>query len=203
MAHTDFSGHMVAHLLLGMLSPLLMVLAAPVTLLLRALPVHLARNCSKWLRSKPIHFVTNPFVASLLNVGGLWILYMTDLFIMMHTNSFFYLFIHIHILLAGYVFTASMINIDPSPIRSSYLLRSIILIVALAAHGILAKVIYAFPPNGVDRLQAEIGAKLMFYGGDIIEAVIILMLCYQWYRQARPRVQNDIIYTNDSQFNNL
>ncbi|GAE29873.1 cytochrome c oxidase assembly protein [Halalkalibacter hemicellulosilyticus] len=186
-AHIDFRGHMVAHLLLGMLVPLLMVVAAPVTLLFRALPVIYARRIAKWLQMKPIHFMMNPVVASLLNIGGLWLLYGTDLFMMMHMNSVLYMVIHIHIFLAGYVFTASMLHIDPSSQRTSYLFRSITLVVALAAHGILAKIIFAFPPNGVDRIQAEEGAMLMYYGGDLIDAVIIFILCYQWYRHARPR----------------
>ncbi|NUP62603.1 MAG: cytochrome c oxidase assembly protein, partial [Nonomuraea sp.] len=38
LATTDFRGHMLQHLLLGMLAPLALVLGAPVTLLLRALP---------------------------------------------------------------------------------------------------------------------------------------------------------------------
>ncbi|MCK0472903.1 cytochrome c oxidase assembly protein [Halalkalibacter sp. APA_J-10(15)] len=186
-AHVDFKGHMVAHLLLGMLAPLLMVLAAPITLLLRTLPVTNARILAKWLKIKPIHFMMNPIVASLINIGGLWLLYNTELFMLMHHNSVIYMIIHVHIFLAGYVFTASMLQIEPSPQRTSYLFRSITLIVALAAHGILAKVIYVFPPKGVDRILAEKGAMLMYYGGDLIDAVIIFILCYQWYRHSRPR----------------
>jgi putative membrane protein len=34
-SHTDFAAHVLGHLMLGMLSPLLLVLAAPVTLALR------------------------------------------------------------------------------------------------------------------------------------------------------------------------
>src|SRR5690606_20120906 len=43
-AHHSFTAHMLGHLVLGMLAPLLMVLAAPVTLALRALPVTVARG---------------------------------------------------------------------------------------------------------------------------------------------------------------
>ena len=45
-ADTSYVAHMVAHVLLGMLAPLLLVLAAPVTLLLRTLPVSTARQLS-------------------------------------------------------------------------------------------------------------------------------------------------------------
>src|SRR4051794_22848102 len=46
-SHQDFTMHMVGHLLLGMLAPLLMALAAPMTLILRTLTIPLARNLSR------------------------------------------------------------------------------------------------------------------------------------------------------------
>ena len=52
-AHTSFTAHMVTHLLLGMLAPLLLALGAPITLLLRALPVAAARRVSHVLASGP------------------------------------------------------------------------------------------------------------------------------------------------------
>ena len=52
-ADTGFVAHMVTHLLLGMLAPLLLVLAAPVTLLLRTLPLAAARRVSRVLTSRP------------------------------------------------------------------------------------------------------------------------------------------------------
>jgi putative membrane protein len=38
-AHSDFRAHVLGHVLLGMLAPLLLVLAAPATLALRGLPL--------------------------------------------------------------------------------------------------------------------------------------------------------------------
>ena len=43
-AHIDFTVHMLGHLLLGMLVPIFMVLAAPTTLFLRTLNVKTARR---------------------------------------------------------------------------------------------------------------------------------------------------------------
>ncbi|SER57404.1 cytochrome c oxidase assembly protein [Salipaludibacillus aurantiacus] len=186
-AHANFTVHMLGHLLLGMLAPLLMVLAAPVTLLLRAMPVKWGRRLTKVLKSLPARIVTDPAVASLLNIGGLWILYTTELYAAMHDDVLLHLFIHMHVFLAGYVFTASMISIDPMPHRTAYLYRAIVLVLALAGHQILSKFIYANPPAGVPRAEAEAGGQLMFYGGDAVDVFIIFMLCLQWYRAARPR----------------
>ncbi|WP_077624502.1 cytochrome c oxidase assembly protein [Sediminibacillus massiliensis] len=186
-AMSDFESHMLGHLLLGMLGPLLLVLAAPVTLLLRALPVKSARNVANCLKSRPVQFMGHPVTVSILNIGGLWLLYTTQLYSMMQHHLWLHLIIHFHVFAAGYLFTAAFIYIDPIPHRYSHLYRAVVFVFALAGHGILSKYIYASPPEGVLKPEAESGAMIMYYGGDLIDACIIFFLCYQWYRAARPR----------------
>lgn len=187
-AHTSFTGHMVGHLLLGMLAPLLMVLAAPITLLLRALPASGARRVTRILRWPVVRFLTHPVTAAVLNAGGLWLLYTTDLFHLMHASPAVYGLIHLHIFLAGYVFTASLVGVDPDPHRASLGLRSVVLIVFIAAHQILAKWLYAYPPAMVGAPDARVGAQVMFYGGDVVDVTIIVLLWAGWYRSAGSRV---------------
>lgn len=187
-AHNHFVWHMLGHLLLGMLAPLLIVLSAPMTLLLRTLNVVYARRLSKIMKSKTVGFISNPFVASILNIGGLWALYTSYLFEEMHHTIFLHLFIHLHIFLAGYLFTASIITIDPTPHRYSFLYRSIVFVVALAGHDILSKFIFAHPPINVPITEAQNGAMLMYYGGDAIDIVLISIMCYQWFKSAQPRL---------------
>ncbi|MFJ5770508.1 cytochrome c oxidase assembly protein [Psychrobacillus sp. NPDC093180] len=188
-SHEDFSAHMIGHLLLGMLAPLLMALGAPMTLILRTLPVHSARRLSYILSSGPISILHNPIFTALVNVGALWLLYTTELFPMMHENVVLYAFIHIHIFLAGYLFTISIIYIDPTPQRKSFIYRSVVLLMALAAHSILSKYLYAHPPDGISTAQAELGGMIMYYGGDTIEVGLVCILCYQWYRSTRSKVK--------------
>ncbi|MDN3019119.1 cytochrome c oxidase assembly protein [Paenibacillus sp. BSR1-1] len=185
-AHIDFSAHMLGHLLLGMAAPLLIVLSAPMTLVMRNLHVKRARQLSKFLKSYPIRILSDPIFASLFNVGGLWILYTTDLYSAMHHNIVLYFFIHVHVFLAGYLFTAAFISIDPTPHRTNFIYRTIVLFFSFANHGILSKYIYAHPPLGVAKAQAEMGSMLMYYGGDVIDIVLIYILCLQWYRFKRP-----------------
>ncbi|WP_338470725.1 cytochrome c oxidase assembly protein [Niallia sp. XMNu-256] len=187
LAHSNFTIHMIAHLLLGMLGPLLVAFGKPVTLLLRTLPVSYARRLIVFLRKRPLTSVTHPIVASLLNIGGLWVLYTTPLFDLMHMNPLLYSLIHIHVFLAGYVFTISMIEIEPLAHRFSFGYRAVVMVLSLAGHGILSKWIYAHPPVGVAARDAEVGAMIMYYGGDAVDLILVIVLCYQWYRAARPR----------------
>lgn len=85
-AHSSFTAHMLGHLLLGMIAPLMLVHSAPVTLALRALPVQAARVLSRVLRSPGARVLTHPVVAGMLNAGGLWLIYATDLFQVMHVS---------------------------------------------------------------------------------------------------------------------
>ncbi|MGY3717711.1 cytochrome c oxidase assembly protein [Sutcliffiella cohnii] len=187
ISHINFTFHMLIHLLLGMLSPLLIALSSPMTLLFRVLPVHQSRKLTRLLRTIPFQIIVHPIITTLLNIGGLWILYTTKLFEWMHGNPFIYIAIHFHVFLAGYVFVISIIYVEPVFHRYSFIFRTSIFIVALAAHGILTKIIYSKPPIGVPLYEAERGAQLMYYGGDIIEAVVIIILFAQWYKACRPK----------------
>ena len=79
--HMDFTAHMLGHLLLGMLAPILIVLAAPMTLVLRTLNVRTARRLSSLLKSWPVRILRDPIVATLLNLSSLWIFILRTYFL--------------------------------------------------------------------------------------------------------------------------
>ncbi|OSP07510.1 cytochrome c oxidase assembly protein [Microbacterium sp. LEMMJ01] len=156
-------------------------------LALRALPVAEARVLSRVLRSAPIRVLTHPVVAGTLNIGAVWLLYATPLFPLMHASPWLHAAVHLHVLLTGYLFTASILGLDPDPHRASVTVRASVLIVFIAAHSILAKWLWAHPPVGVDPGDARIGAELMFYAADAVDVLLIVLLLRQWYVATRPR----------------
>lgn len=182
--HDSFPAHMLGHLLIGMVAPLALVAGAPVTLALRSLDPRQARRLSRALRSTPLRAVSSPVIAGLINVASLWLLYTTPLVEWMFSSPLLHVLVNIHFLLAGYLFTASLIGPDPNPHRAGFPMRAIVLVSALASHGILAKYLYAHPPVGVSLAEAQSGSMLMYYGGDVADAVLIGILCLQWYRAA-------------------
>jgi putative membrane protein len=187
VSQESFPAHMVGHLLSGMLAPLLLVLAAPITLALRTLDVVPARRLSALLRTRVVRFFVHPLTATVLNVGSLWLLYTTELYPAMHGNPLLMLVVHAHVFVAGYLLTASMISVDPVGHPPGYLYRAIVLILGLAGHDILAKYLYAHPPIGVPVEQAETGSMIMYYGGDAIDLVVIVVLCSQWFAATKER----------------
>lgn len=191
-SHENFTAHMVGHLFLGMLAPLFLAQAAPMTLLMRSLGIGHARKLSRVLKSFPVSIYCHPMVASILNIGGLWLLYTTELYSTMQHNALLHLVVHLHVFLAGYLYTVSIIYTDPIPHRHSFIFRAIVLILSLAAHSVLSKYIYAYPPVGVPIDQAQAGGMIMYYGGDIIEISLIFLFCLQWYKAARPRTSVEL-----------
>ena len=185
----DFRMHMLAHLLLGMLAPLLLVVAMPITVALRAVPPSIGRAIVRDLRARPLRFLAHPITAAMLDMGGLWALYTTGLSAAMHRHAWLDLGIHLHILIAGYLFTAAMISRDPISHRPSRLCRVVTLVLALAAHAILAKYLYRHPPAGVPREQAQSASLLMYYGGDAVDAALIILFCRQWFVAGQRRTE--------------
>ncbi len=187
-AHHSFGLHMVGHLLLGMIAPLLMSLAAPVTLALQVLPVASGRRLATVLRSRVVRVLTEPVVTAALSVGGLWLLYTTSLYATMADSAGIHVAVHVHVFVAGYLFTVAMVGTDPAPHRRPPLHRALVWVVAVAAHDILAKRLYAGGVVGVGRAQAETGAMIMYYGGDAVSLVVLVILAVRTYRASGRRL---------------
>jgi putative membrane protein len=181
-AHDSFVAHMTAHLLAGMLAPLLLVVAAPVTLALRGLAPTPARRVSRLLRSIPARVVAHPITAAALSTGGLWAIYRSPILPAMQASPLVHVLVHGHLLLAGYLFTAAVIGVDPRPHPVPRPFVAAVLVLSMAAHGILAKHLYADPPAGFAVGDVREGAQLMYYAGAWLEAVVIVIFCAQWYR---------------------
>lgn len=107
-------------------------------------------------------------------------LYTTGLYGAIHQYMFLSIIIHVHVFFVGYLFTASIVYFDPVSHRFSYKYRASILILAFTGHSILSKMIYASPPPGVPLEQAHTGSLIMYYGGDAIELLLVVIFCYQW-----------------------
>ncbi|WP_104204968.1 cytochrome c oxidase assembly protein [Billgrantia saliphila] len=190
-AHHDLRGHMAQHLAIGMLAPLAWVLAAPVTLALKTLPTGAARHLVAVLQSPPLRAVSHPITALLLNVGGMYLLYLTPLFAATQQGSTLHAWMHLHFLLAGYLFCwAILAGPDSAPHGHGLRLRLGVLFVSMAAHAILGKLMYGYLwPRGtghdVEEIQAA--AMLMYYGGDLAEALLAIALMVMWWRLPRQR----------------
>ena len=191
LAHHDLRYHMAQHLLAGMLAPLGLALAAPMTLALRTLPVPAARRVTGVLRSRPLRGLAHPATALVLNVGGMYALYATPLYAATLASPTLHHLVHLHFLAAGYLFTwAVLAGPDPAPHAPGFSTRLAVLFAAIAAHAVLGKLMYArlWPrgtPHGPEEIRAA--AQVMYYGGDLAEVLLAVALFAGWYRRRRRR----------------
>jgi putative copper resistance protein D len=138
--HVLFSAHMVQHMILAMVVPLFLVLAAPVTLLVRAVPARKdgSRGPREWVlvlvHSAFGRFMANPVVAAVLFAGGMIVFYFTPLFELALTTYAGHLWMVAHFTLVGYLFANALVGVDPGPSRPGYPLRLVLLFATMAFH---------------------------------------------------------------------
>ncbi|MEU1349143.1 cytochrome c oxidase assembly protein [Streptomyces sp. NPDC005786] len=196
-----FSVHMVQHMVISMLSPILLLLGAPVTLALRALPV--AARGSKGprelllmlLHSRYMKIITHPVFTIPLFIASLYALYFTPLFDFLMGSTAGHLAMMVHFLAVGLVFFWPIMGIDPGPHRPGYLMRMLELFAGMPFHaffGIALMMasqpmvkVYENPSAslGIDALSDQNAAGGIAWAFSEIPSVLVLVaLVFQWYR---------------------
>ncbi|WP_235576833.1 cytochrome c oxidase assembly protein, partial [Rathayibacter sp. Leaf296] len=128
-----FSAHMLSHMVLTMAVPLLLVPAAPVTLIARAVIRRTdgSRGPREWVllavHSRFGTIVSHPIVAAVLFVGSLWAFYYSPLFRWATTDHIGHEWMIVHFLITGYLFVSVLIGVDPSSHQVPYPMRLLLL----------------------------------------------------------------------------
>ncbi|MEU1946267.1 cytochrome c oxidase assembly protein [Streptomyces sp. NPDC059474] len=203
-----FSVHMVQHMIISMVSPILLLLGAPVTLTLRALPA--AGRGRKGprellvalLHSRYMRIISHPAFTIPLFIASLYALYFTPLFDFLMESKAGHIAMMVHFLAVGLVFFWPIMGVDPGPHRPGYVMRMLELFAGMPFHaffGIALMMasepmvgVYEHPPArlGIDALSDQTWAGGIAWAFSEIPSVIVLVaLVYQWYkseqRQAR------------------
>jgi len=140
-SHVSFSFHMVAHMSLATLAPIGIALGAPITLALRTLPIGRREGergvrgfALALLHSRYSRFFTNPIVAMLVFDGSMFALYFTDLFSWLMNYHFGHFFMEMHFFIAGFLFFAAIIGMDPIPNKLPFIARIVVILGAMSIH---------------------------------------------------------------------
>jgi putative membrane protein len=178
-----FPVHVGQHLLLGMTGPAFRALSAPVTIALRTLPRG-PRRMLRLLHSRPAVVLSAPATAVLLDIGGLYALYLTSLYSAAERNDLVHAAVHLHMLLGGCLLSWAIIGVDPIRRRPGTTVRLAVLIIGAAGHETLAKLMYAHnrPAGGGSITGRHVGAELMYYGGTVIDLALAIIVMTQWYQ---------------------
>ncbi|MGN6129587.1 MAG: cytochrome c oxidase assembly protein [Nocardioidaceae bacterium] len=138
-----FSAHMAQHMMLNMYTPILLVLGAPVTLALRALPAAgrgaaVRRTLVRILHSRVLAFLSSMPVAIFLFLVSLFGLYFTPLFSLLMSSEWGHVGMQVHFLITGYLFFWTIIGPDPGPRRPPPLARLVVILPVGAMHALFA-----------------------------------------------------------------
>jgi putative copper resistance protein D len=204
-----FSAHMVMHMVVAMIVPLLLVPAAPLTLALRALP---SRPDKTWgprelilqvVHSRYLGALANPVVAAALFFFSLAIFYFSPLFELALRTHTGHVAMMVHFLLSGYLFVWVLIGIDPGPQRWSPLLLIVILFATMAFHAFFGVVMTSgtellaadfFPrldlPWGPDPLADQQRAGAIAWGvGEAPTLALAMLVAVAWVRSDRAEAR--------------
>ncbi|MGW1503128.1 cytochrome c oxidase assembly protein [Streptomyces mirabilis] len=204
-----FSVHMVQHMVISMLSPILILLGAPITLALRALPVAATRGNKgprelllMFLHSRYMRIITHPAFTIPLFIASLYALYFSPIFDFLMGSKTGHIAMMCHFLAVGLVFFWPIMGVDPGPHRPGYLMRMLELFAGMPFHAFFGIALmmasgpmvetYKNPPAslGIDALSDQSAAGGIAWAFSEIPSVLVLIaLLFQWYasekRQAR------------------
>ena len=207
-----FSVHMVAHMLLSMAVPLLLVLSAPVTMASRAITGRKdgSRGVREWIllvvHSRYLAVLGHPVVAAVIFAISLIVFYYSPLFEWALREHLGHQWMILHFVFTGYLFVQSRVGIDPSPHNPPYPLRLIIVLATMAFHaffgigliygtGLLAPEWYGAMGRewGLDPLRdQQQGGELAWGLGEIPTLLLAIVVTWSWSKSDdRKNIRRD------------
>ena len=198
---TLFSIHMVQHMLLTLVAPVLLLYAGPITMLLQA-SSHATRQ--RWilpiLHSRIVRFFAFPVVSWLLFAAVMWGSHFSPLFDASLENEWIHRFEHALFLGSALLFWWPVIGPDPSPWRMAPAVKVLYVGLQMPQNTFLALAIYmastplynhyvtnirTWGPTPLEDQQAAGG--IMWLGGDLIFLAMLMLLVLAWMRDEERR----------------
>ncbi|MFD7833229.1 cytochrome c oxidase assembly protein [Kitasatospora sp. NPDC059803] len=204
-----FSAHMIQHMVLSMLTPILLLLGAPITLALRALrPAGRGRPRGPrellvaLLHSRYVRVISHPAFTIPMFIASLYGVYFTPLFDFLMQYRAGHIFMMVHFLLTGLTFFWPIMGVDPGPHRPSHVMRIIELFmgmpfhaffgvaVMMASHPLVTTFTVEGSPPGTDLLEDQkLAGGITWAFGEIPTAIVLIALVYQWMRSEQRQAR--------------
>ena len=206
----QFSLHMLVHMLLGMVVPVLLVPGAPITLAMRAIRKRSdgSRGGREWMlaivHSKYMQVVGHPLVAAAIFVVSLWVFYYTPIFEWTMNDHLGHIWMVVHFVGSGYLFVQAIIGSDPGPARPPYALRLVLLLGAMVFHAFFGLTLmtgealllpdwFGAMGNGVDAIEdQQVGGGIAWSIGEIPTVIMAVVTTVKWARSdKKEQVRTD------------
>jgi cytochrome c oxidase assembly factor CtaG len=197
------SVHMVQHMVLSMLVPLLLALGAPVTLALRSVSSAWRQRLVGVLHSRLVKALSFPPLALTLYVLSPWALYFSPWYEATLRSTSLHELMHVHLVFVGSLFLWPLVGLDPIPGRVSYPFRMLMILLTLPFHAFLGVTImgqsaiiaadwYAalrkgpmatWLPSASD--DQHLAGGILWGAGDLVGGLLFVVLFVQWVRDSQ------------------
>jgi cytochrome c oxidase assembly factor CtaG len=194
-----FSIHMVQHMVLAMISPLLLLVGAPVTLALRTLPRGKgAAGVPRALLLNALHsgfgqFVASPMFTVPLFIASLYGIYFTPLFDWLMGNPAGHQFMLAHFVVTGLLFFGPIVAADPWPRTHGHPARMLELVVPVPFHAFFGVAVmiastllvdtFANPPAawGIDPVGDQaVAGGIAWSFGELPTVLVLIVVLVSW-----------------------
>jgi cytochrome c oxidase assembly factor CtaG len=175
-----FWARAVHNIVLLMITPMLLALGAPLSLLRELLPGPARARASRILHSTPARQLTFPLVMTAALIAPLYLVYLTPLYEASLRSAVVSAAVSVGLVIAGFLYFWTRLRIDPTPRTDPYLVSIAISIAEVIFDGVLGLALWLGPliaPQyylalhrgwGPDlRLDQIIGAGVLWIGGDL------------------------------------
>lgn len=198
-----FSWHMLVHMTVNMLVPVLCILGAPVSLLQAASrprprgQVPGPREASIAINDyRPLRRVFNPFTTWVLYVSSLFLVYLTPLFPWLMRYHWAHQLMLLYFMITGYLFFDLVIGVDriwnlPHIGRLAFVIgvmpfHAIFAVAILSSNSLIGGDFYrSIDVSWIPDLMADqsIAGQITWIVGEVPLLIVILALAIQWFQQ--------------------
>ncbi len=201
LAEHMFSFHQLQHIMLRMFGPLLILLGAPLTPMLRGLPPWMLRGVVRPIVRHPrfrraYEILTNPIFTTVLFLSILFIWQMPAAHNAALRNGALHEFMHFTMLASGFLFWWLVVDPKPHRSRMHYGLRILYLglivipntllgaAITFADHVIYQAYTEVEQPYSISLLtDQQIGGTILWVPGDMMSVIVAGVVMIMWYQR--------------------
>lgn len=184
----------VQHMVLQMIAPVGLVMAAPMSLALRTLPAAGRRVLLALMHSRAVRTIAHPAVAFGLFAATQFVYYYSPLYLASLRTPWVHQLMHLHFVLIGFLFYWALLSVDPTPFRLRFVFRFMLVVGMAPVH-----IVLGIPIMLMDDLIAadyylamgrewgpsplrdqQIGGGILWVFGDAAAAALIGAFVRQW-----------------------
>jgi cytochrome c oxidase assembly factor CtaG len=200
----QFSTHMILHMSLNMLGPILLVMGGPITLALRVAPAHKASEPAglhEWINAVMawpfLRHLYNPLFVWIEFVGSYWLLYFTNIFNLALRYHWAHQLLDLQFVFIGYLFYGLVIGVDKPPRSLPHIGKLGLVFAAMPFHAffgvivmsqstIIASQFYSYldlPWMTNLKTDQYLGGGIAWAAGELPLLIVIIALITQWAKQ--------------------